>query len=430
MNSRNKIFMTLLVISGALGFSTYAVATPDTGAARITLKLTCETGNNNCFDTDVATTNGSIADMLTWMWVTRDPSVADPLIVDIDPGTYLLPNNALFCKDDGNVTVRGSGIDNTVLSGGGQTPNLSVVDIENCTNLSFQDLTIRTDTRSGSSGSQNGIFWVGGGNSTWTNIQVQASGYGWGDNQCAGSSHYWFSSKIDTVNTTGAYVAAAYYTNCGETWFYGGELQAVNDGANQQGLMGVNAFGTGDVRIFGSAVRVHTTAGTTQTTGSFFGQAGLLATNAGKIHMHGGIVSVTSDGTANQDVIGVGVGTAFVFGGGFIHTPDTAFSLKPSGTGVAQRIAIKNGSIGGPFEIPDGTVDSPFLWSAGGNPPQPNGNSLQSSNGQDVFVETDCDSAGDCTGVGTETHLMLYNNNCITDGPWFDSTRGKCRGAP
>lgn len=50
--------------------------------------------------------------------------------------------------------------------------------------------------------------------------------------------------------------------------------------------------------------------------------------------------------------------------------------------------------------------------------------------GQDMFVETDCSSTGDCegTGSGTEPHLMIYaETECGTTDPWFDVGLSECR---
>jgi hypothetical protein len=43
-------------------------------------------------------------------------------------------------------------------------------------------------------------------------------------------------------------------------------------------------------------------------------------------------------------------------------------------------------------------------------------------------VETHCDASGDCDGAGTQTHLMVYNEDCAVDGPWFNTATRACRG--
>jgi len=69
------------------------------------------------------------------------------------------------------------------------------------------------------------------------------------------------------------------------------------------------------------------------------------------------------------------------------------------------------------------------VWPTGSLPPNATGETggAQSETGQDMFVETDCGSGGDCSGGGSETHLMIYNSSCSTAGPWFDVVTGACR---
>ena len=138
---------------------------------------------------------------------------------------------------------------------------------------------------------------------------------------------------------------------------------------------------------------------------AFSGHGGLLARNGATIHMHGGIVSVRSEGGGNDGVYGVKVVT-----NGMVHTPDTAFGLKASGTGLMERIIRESGS-----------VSSPFQWPAGTTPP-----ALVSVTGSDTFIETDCGPAG-CQAGGSQPHLLIYSSSCNTAGPWFDSVTGACR---
>ncbi len=55
-------------------------------------------------------------------------------------------------------------------------------------------------------------------------------------------------------------------------------------------------------------------------------------------------------------------------------------------------------------------------------------NVLFTEDGQDTFVETDCNADGDCSG-GSESHLMVYNASLCTDpaNPWLDTITGRCR---
>jgi hypothetical protein len=127
--------------------------------------------------------------------------------------------------------------------------------------------------------------------------------------------------------------------------------------------------------------------------------------------MHGGIIaSVSKNSSANVNTFG-----AFALDGGTIHTPATAHTQAPSGSGKAYRAV----------QIGTGSALVPFLWQSGDSPPQPNGQALNSVTGQDVFVEGDCSSSG-CQTTGNQTHMLIYNASCGTD-PWFDVGLGLCR---
>jgi hypothetical protein len=73
-------------------------------------------------------------------------------------------------------------------------------------------------------------------------------------------------------------------------------------------------------------------------------------------------------------------------------------------------------------------VNSPFLWQQGTLPPiSPTETSLlNSEDGADQYVETDCESDGDCTG-GDEAHLMVYNASLCGNASWLDTVTGRCR---
>ena len=109
----------------------------------------------------------------------------------------------------------------------------------------------------------------------------------------------------------------------------------------------------------------------------------------------GGIVSVQSENQSlNQSVYVVRNQ------GGFIHTPDTAFSVQASGSCVENSIQGFT------------TAQSPFLWPNGNTPP-----AIESNSDADLLVEIDCASDGNCNGGGDQTHLMIYNASCNIDGP-------------
>jgi hypothetical protein len=69
------------------------------------------------------------------------------------------------------------------------------------------------------------------------------------------------------------------------------------------------------------------------------------------------------------------------------------------------------------------------MWQSGTTPPTSTTEDtvIFSSDGQDMFIETDCSGSGDCNGGGNETHLMIYNEAQCGENPWFDVVTGACR---
>ena len=388
---------------------TPSVADPDIGASRITLEVSCPITDNNCF-TDM----GALMD---WMWLIRNPSTSSPLLVDIGAGTFNLPSDRMFCDQKGHITLRGSGHDNTVLGGGGFNSGgdeYPVITIRDCANITVQDLTIRSDEWNGNAGSQTGILWINSGNSTWSDVTVESTYYGWYDtvNDCVTpGEHYWFGSKIHTKPVLGfvGEDVIAYDAGCGKNWFFGGELKAIADKRVFRIVAGAVALGdNGELQIFGSLVRTVAVNGAKAIKTLSWGFNGLYARGNGNLHMHGGIVAVRGDlNTADQDVNG-----AVADQNSMIHTPDTAFTVKAGGNGEARRAK--------------GNIMSPFQWPKSTEPP-----TVTSETGADTYVETDCATSG-CDLVGNETHMLIYNQHCSDAGPtadpWFDVVTGECRG--
>lgn len=403
--------------------------------SQVNVALNCTANIPNCIEPTAPTSNPNAApdlgDFLTWIWTTRKPTATDPLVVNFGPGEFTLPDWRNFCEGAGNgyASFRGTGTESTVLTGGGIGMSTlgatAVIGVDGCTSLAFQDLAIRASSWTGGNVLR-GVTWVGPGSSNWINVLLQSTDYGWYDNGkthagCDTSeigTHYWFSSKIETKSS--AAYSVPYASQCGETWFYGGEIHAINDGTPLAvGAVAANAS-SGEIRIFGSAIRVTSANGAGQLPNPLFGYGGLFAANGGKIHMHGGIVSVDASGVnIEQDVYGVRTHFKDGVPEGFIHTPDTAFALKAGGTGAIKRI-IGTGA------------QSPFTWPPGTEPPKAqSGSHLVSLNGSDMYIETDCDSTGNCETAAVETqrpHIMIYTDSCNgSGGPWFDSTINACK---
>lgn len=93
--------------------------------------------------------------------------------------------------------------------------------------------------------------------------------------------------------------------------------------------------------------------------------------------------------------------------------------MKAKGAGSVTRLRGMN------IAANIDSIESPFLWPSSNTLPALTG----SRNGADIFVETDCNSNGDCdSGTGAEPHVMVFSKTCTISGPWFNSTKGRCRG--
>lgn len=393
-------FLMMLCAVACVGSPAKSWAAINPNAQIVLVRVDCA-AVDNCFNTTES--------LASWITNTRNPDFNSPLLVDIGPGEF----GTYSCTNDGYITLRGTGVNTTRLSGGSSNGS-GTVDINNCNEIQFQDLSII-----GGATSVSAVQWSGGGKSTWININLEApSGlvsYAWyEDSGCSGNDpkavHFWFNSRIAGIPSDFS-PSAAYLARCSESWFYSSDilLKMTKAGVNANA---VEVSGTGDVRVFGSTIRTVVPAGSGGVDKTFSPKV-INVRGTGVFHMHGGII--TSDArfsTKTYDIIGI---NARQLGSNTptVHVIDTAFNLIPPPTGgIGRRIAGNAASV----------VESPFLWQNSDTPP-----STTSQNGSDIFVETDCASSG-CQDTGTETHLLIYNDNCNTDGHWFDVVTGRCRG--
>lgn len=361
--------------------------------------------------------------MTSWLWsgpTPRNPSVNDRVVVDIGSGTF---PGALGCNNAGWTTFKGSGREQSILSQDG-----IFALITDCDGLEFQDLTMVSRKLAPTFFVGVGIRWGGSGSATFTNVKIDADYTAWYDTSCDGTSedgptgeHFFFGSQLISGSL-------GYYADCGRTWLYGTDiLVAPNDNTFignfpgvGQSVIGVKVSFRGDVRVFGSTIRVNL-AGLTAPTAAHGVAVGPGGDNNprgnGDFHMHGGIINVSSGGL-DSDVFGI---RAEKLGAtvdpAMVHVLDTAFSLTTGANGNASRAAG------------DGVVRSSFQWEAGADIPNVgNADGPASLTGTDQYVETDC-SLTTCTG-GPDTHLMIYQESCETTGmggPWFDVVTGLCR---
>lgn len=381
------VFAILFSLVSSSGF-----AAVDSQAPVVKLRTSCQVGSvtlDNCFTT--------MADLISWTYNTRLPSASLPLLVDIGPGSF----GGFFCNASGYITLRGAGRHNTVLgftqvgaSGGGP----------GCTKLAFQDLSIVNT---------NGMAfqWWGSGSASYSNIELTGSDFAWWDiryDPTPASQHYWWNSVLNSTSGSGA---ATFQTYGAIHRFYGGEVNLSATGGNMSYpamAVSVNSAAnvSGEIQMYGSAIRAKANPGATLDL--------LRGVNVGSgqtFHLHGGSIGVdaTAAGSSNVSVDGInGEGATPT-----VHVLEVAYALKPTGTGSVTRAR------GLP---PSPSKSLPFLWGNGVTPPN-----ISSQNGADIFIETDCSTAG-CQTTGTETHLLIYNQNCTTNGPWFDVVTGRCRG--
>ncbi len=379
-----KSIINNIILFGALIFSTQAasnlyIENPVTDTVH--LKKDC-TGINNC-----ATT---LSELIPWIWNTRQPNANNPLLVKIGTGTFSTLTNSQFnsgsfCKDSGFVTFMGSGKENTIL----KNPSLSDINgisITNCQKLSFQDLTFNF------ANTIYGIFWTGGGNSNFNNVQLIGGGPAWYDEGCPADgqpTHYFIGSQISAKSNLYG-VTTAYFTRCAATWFIGSEIVAESNGIPVSTIF---ADGIGpmkpEVHIYGSNLRAISAAG--------INTSELLAVHSkdAAVHIHGTGIDVISAEGNNITALRAAEG-------GEIHANQTSFVMKTGAGGTKTRLS----------KIGTGKIIAPYLW---GDISVASG--VTSIHGADVSISTD--------NSDQQPHLLIYSTNCSSG--WFDSTVNQCR---
>jgi len=391
MEIRNIIYLPLLL---SIFLSSVATAAIDDNASVVNLRISCLDGDgstlNNCFT--------GMTTLQNWVDNVR-PNPNDVLSIEIGPGTW---NTPFTCNSGRNITLRGSGRENTIIN----TTGPALLLFSDC-NINVQDIKIV--------GTLNAITVTGGGVgvTTWTNVDVEGLGYGWSEGCSAGnqSKHFWFSSRIRTKTAFGL---ARSYSTCSENWFFGSEITTIATESNTEAVALVMAGS--ETHVYGSVVRAISEPGVTLEPASASGAKtvkGMVTVAAydSEIHIHGTGIDLIS--AEPNDVIALLAADP----ASMVHTNASSFSLSTGQGGKITR--IKNDY--------NADVSSPFMWKQSEEPPT----NFVSQNGADMIVETKCDSTG-CHPIPTqnETHLLIYNDSCnyADHGPWFDVVTGKCRG--
>ncbi len=392
---RKFIAITIAVIGFA---SLNASAAIDNAASVVLLRTSCNDGAggtlNNCF----ITTNT----LVSWVANTRNPkpNASAPLTIEIGPGTF--SGFAIGCNTEftGYVTFRGAGRDVTNISGAVVFPTYTL-GLYGCTSLLFEDLTI------GPVGG--GIWWTGQGTSTWENVNVFHTGYGWNEvSSCSGSGergkHYWFSSRI--VGSENGGFSRPYQSRCAEDWFIGSEITIKPTSNIGFDAFALHSIGTSsEIHYYGGVLRALAGPGigvpAFGASASFrYGLAAAVAEDGGQIHIHGtGIDVLSSDGNP--------VSSLGVLSGGFIHANGSAYNLATGTGGSVTRVNNQGGHI-----------HAPYLWEHVPDPATaPN---FASANGADQTTVTSGTSDG-------HPHMAVYSSTCPSNARWYDQVDKTCR---
>lgn len=391
----------LVVLAMTLTLPDARAATNNPAAKVVTVSTTCTDASGNARDNCFTSVNNAVA----WMASTRKPNATNPLAVNIEPGNF--HGNIFITCDPANgytgyTSFIGSGREQSNITGPGSGSS-SPLNVRNCTEMNFSNLRI-----AGKSGfAYGGVYWFGGGNSTWSDVDIISNGRAWIDSECGASrgQHRWYSSRLH-VNTAFT-IGVSYLAYCDETWFYGSEI--VSETAASQSLGGgavLQAMDQGIIHVYGSNVRAFMY-------GTAFGPTPTIvsAGGSGEIHVHGTGIDLVSTSAVNYNVLNVG-------DNGRIHANSLAYNLNVPAGATISRIA-KSGS---------GHVHAPYLWEhipdTDGNPSTVDTNFV-SANGADQTIVTSGTSDG-------QPHPAIYSTNCVaqTSGTsaWYDTVDKVCRG--
>ena len=364
--------------------------------------------------------------------VTINPGASNRVVVVIGPGEFTgqLSCSAYDGTNQGYVSFRGHGAGTSTLTYGAGYFS-STVTSSACGNLSFEDLSI-TNTGSGHYASPAFLWGQAIGNNSWMNVTLASensiawqedSNYSGGiHDDCRSvvtsveSSHRIFSSRLMGAK-------AVVVSGCGEVGIYGSDLVlTTNPGsgiyiASEASQSVTAAYNDGVLNIYGSTLRADLSsgvpAGLSSVTGIYLG----AIFGRGEVHMHGGIVNVVTASQSGIDSIGVNASDE----NSIAHTLSTPFIVRSNAN--AQSARLKG----------VGEVMSAQQWQAGTQAPEEGGafGTFSSLDGQDMYVETDCNASG-CSAGGADAnkpHLMVYSEACGNEAssPWFDTVTKQCR---
>jgi hypothetical protein len=392
MKSLRNLFVCLIAVFGFTSFS--ASAAVDPAAPAVQVHPTCDDGAggtmNNCFD--------DMGALTSWLKATRRPNEQSPLVVNISAGTFgpiTLSGPNYKCDASinytGYVSFVGAGPGQTTISNGSNP-----VTVQNCTNLSFSNMTLVAVD-------YGYVSWSGGGSSTWSNVVVNGKARLWTEGVCGVTrgKHYWFGSRLTASDQFT--IANGYAATCDETWIIGSEVLLDvdcknGDGNSTGGPSGafiINATNQGEVHVYGSVIRMSAAC----TTMSGTNLTAVSAGSGGNVHIHGTGIDVISMASNNIRVLTAN-------SGGMIHANASAYNLSTPAGSVTR---INNNG---------GHVHAPYLWEHIPDPATaPNYASL---NGADTTTITTGTSDG-------HPHVAVYSTACPSTARWYDQIDKVCR---
>jgi hypothetical protein len=289
---RVRALSPLLLLTAALSAAAEPAVRLDAGCP--------SDANDTCFS-DLSTLDH-------WLWQTRRPSAAAPVIVQVGAGEF---RGRLDCHEQGHVTFRGVGRAQSKLVGTVDEFPFATIRTDRCTGLAFEHLTVLAP-HSGT-GRGKAVRWSGGGDSRWSDVELRAEYVAWYDSGCPHGNTLppLGAHRFERVSLHAG--ALGFFSDCSEARLDETEIVVaptadtplMNLGGGLVRITaGVKASHRADVQLSRCEVRVDGTGGT-----SVGAVIGLLAgpdgnehpLGAGSIEMDGGELSVR--GKAGERVL-------------------------------------------------------------------------------------------------------------------------------
>lgn len=390
-----QLLFSALIVAPTLSYSAPAPdPSPDPLATVVYLRTSCiinlvdgagEGTIENCFE------NMNL--LKNWIYARANPQ---KLLVDIGPGTFL----PFICSKvpGGEISFRGAGAGKTIIN---------TIRNYGCTNAqwTFSDLTVKGTVN------QNAIEWLAAGNSSWSNVVLEADGgtswYDAGGSKSDGTSdrpcavneegtHRFHSVRFITRAATNQAQGGSvgFLNRCGDNWLWGSEI-VFTPAPGGTGSAIVSEGPASRTHLYGSNVRAEA-----HPTASSGGVTALYIRDGAEIHSHG----VGIDVVANPGMMATAIDRAL---GGEVHAFESSYFM-PAQAGVTIRRIVDDGSLG--------HIHAPFHWA-------------QHTEAPKVTSITGADTAVVINKTDGHPHMLIYDTKCTTS-PWFDMRTNACRLVP